>query len=202
MFVLFAVSAIILLTGSRCEYGMKMMTSSLVWSRDWNASRMISWGRQSSKSVLWVEKWMCGTTLVSRALELKTRCVLVWESLRALGRIWTACKKGKKADLISRGVCWYCEQLQGFDPRSVTCQKGDGISLLGPEKCNGEMLRAMLDSTCAGDTFLSRALFCANTSVLPGCKCTAVDWAVVETFPKVTKIECCRKCWWVLNWQA
>lgn len=34
MFVLFAVSAIILLTESRCESGMKMMTSSLVSSRD------------------------------------------------------------------------------------------------------------------------------------------------------------------------
>lgn len=29
------------------------------------------------------------------------------------------------------------EQLQVFDPRSVRCQKGDDISLLGPEKCNG-----------------------------------------------------------------
>lgn len=116
MFFFFAVSAITLLTGSRCEYGMKMMTSSLVWSRDWNASQMISWGKQSLKFVLWVERWMCGTTLVSRALRLKTSYV----SLGMFESTWVHLDslqgRKKKAHMISRDTWWCCGQLQGFDP--------------------------------------------------------------------------------------
>lgn len=142
MFFLFAVSAITLLTGSRCEYGMKMMTSSLVWSRDWNASQMISWGRQSLKSVLWVERWMCGTTLVSRALGLKTYHMLVWEYLRALGCIWTVCKEGRKKLTWHQGThdgaAGSCKALIPVKmKRGITYQKGDGFSLSCIEKYIG-----------------------------------------------------------------
>lgn len=77
-------------TGSRSVCGMKMMTSSLEWSNDSSESLTTSWDRASSRSALYVERWMSGTTWVSvQATQLpilsKSSVPCVWRTL------WLSC---------------------------------------------------------------------------------------------------------------